>query len=88
LAGVLEREKFRRWVSTTDAEQFVQAVAGKAELHPDMPPPRPVTRDPDDDYLVALADTAGALLVTGDADLLDADLDPPALTPRALLDLL
>jgi len=35
-----------------------------------------------------LADTAGALLVTGDADLLDADLDPPALTPRALLDLL
>jgi putative PIN family toxin of toxin-antitoxin system len=88
LAGVLEREKFRRWVSTTDAEQFVQAVAGKAELHPDMHPPRPVTRDPDDDYLVALADTAGALLVTGDADLLDADLDPPALTPRALLDLL
>jgi hypothetical protein len=32
--------------------------------------------------------SCGARLVIGDADLMDADLDPPALNPRALLELL
>jgi predicted nucleic acid-binding protein len=32
------------------------------------------TRDPDDDYLVALAGHAQAILVSGDRDLLDATL--------------
>jgi hypothetical protein len=37
---------------------------------------------------VALSVSCGARLVTGDADLMDADLDRPALNPRALLELL
>lgn len=46
------------------------------------------SRDPDDDYLVALALAAqAAALVTGDRDLLHM-IDPPlpVLTPRAFLD--
>jgi uncharacterized protein len=46
--------------------------------------PPAVVRDPRDDYLVALARSAGAdAVVTGDRDLLDqAGLEPPAITPR------
>lgn len=88
LAAVLAREKFRRWLRLADALAFVEALGGKAELHPDPGPPSRGVRDPDDDYLVALAEVAGAVLVTGDNDLLDAALDPPAITPRGLLEAL
>jgi len=37
---------------------------------------------------VALGDAAGTAIVTGDADLLDAGIDPPAITPRNLIDAL
>ena len=86
LTSVLARPKFRRWVSLSDVEEFASAVAAKAELHADVPRPPRASRDPDDDYLVALCESTGAQLVTGDADLLNADLDPPALSPRAQLD--
>src|SRR5262249_39773113 len=43
-------------------------------------------RDPNDDYLVALAEAADAVIVTGDSDLLHADLPLPVTTPRELLD--
>ncbi len=51
---------------------------------------RIVRRDPEDDYLVALARAAAAhLIVTGDRHLLDlADLDPPALDPGRFVGLL
>ena len=48
------------------------------------------TRDPDDDYLVALAQQHQAdYIVTGDKDLLEWDDQvPPAITPAAFEDLL
>lgn len=47
-----------------------------------------ISRDPDDDYLVALVTDSGAdRLVSGDGDLLAlAAHDPRILSPRMLLD--
>jgi len=47
-------------------------------------------RDPDDDYLVALARECGAeAIVSGDKDLLDhPDLEPPVINPRDACELL
>jgi putative PIN family toxin of toxin-antitoxin system len=85
LTAVLVRPKFRRWISVADAVAFVETLGGHADLHPDSASPAPRVRDPDDDYLVALAEATGAVIVTGDADLLDADLKPPAITPADLV---
>lgn len=85
LASVLIRPKFRRWLSVADAVAFVDALGGHAVLYPEFGPPAPRVRDPDDDYLVALAEAAQATIITGDSDLLDADLAPPAITPYELL---
>lgn len=45
-----------------------------------------MTRDPDDDYVVALATGEGAeAIVIGDGDLQALDIQPPVVTPRAFL---
>lgn len=85
LTAVLIRPKFRRWVSVTGAVAFVECLGGYADVRPDPGPSASRVRDPNDDYLVSLAETAGAVIVTGNADLLDADLGTPAITPRDLL---
>ncbi|MGH9292661.1 MAG: putative toxin-antitoxin system toxin component, PIN family [Acidimicrobiales bacterium] len=85
LAGVLERPKFRRYATLEEARAFVVEVAryGESLSDPTVPLP-PASRDPNDDYLVALAKTAVACaLVSGDHDLTEMpDANPPALTPR------
>ena len=86
LAGVLVRPKLRRWITLDDAAALVEALSREADLRPDPGPPSTRVSDPDDDYLVALAEATGSLLVTGDDDLLKADLTPPAITPRAMID--
>ncbi|WP_264077921.1 putative toxin-antitoxin system toxin component, PIN family [Mycobacterium marseillense] len=85
LAAVLIRPKFRRWISVADAIAFVESLGGHADLRDDPGPPEKRVRDPNDDYLVALADTANAVIVTGDDDLLSAEIEPPAITPAQLL---
>jgi hypothetical protein len=68
--------------------RLVSQLADLADLVDD-PDHRPaVTRDPDDDYLVALAEAARVdALVAGDKDLLDAQPPTvPVLSPRAFLD--
>lgn len=85
LTAVLIRPKFRRWVSVADAVAFVETLGGHADLQEDPGPAAARTRDPDDDYLVTLAEATGAVIVTGDADILDAELNPPATTPADLL---
>jgi uncharacterized protein len=90
LRDVLDRPRFRRWISTTIARRFVDGLADDALLLDDAPAPQGVSPDPDDDYLIALARAAGAdYLVSGDRHLLDlTDPDPPVLTPRQFLELL
>jgi putative PIN family toxin of toxin-antitoxin system len=71
LLGVLQREKFRGYVTIDEAEQYVAGLASIAEARPDPTVEAPISRDPKDDYLVALARESSAdALVTGDADLL------------------
>jgi putative PIN family toxin of toxin-antitoxin system len=89
LADVLTRPKFRRYLSIEDARRFVDAVRALAVLVDDSPEEAdPITDDPDDDFLVLLAEVAGAdVLVSGDPDL--TALQRPGLvvmTPRSFLE--
>lgn len=84
LGGVLERDKFRRHATIDEARAFVAEVARRARRVPDPTEVVPVSRDPSDDYLFALAQvTECRAVVSGDRDLTDID-DPPVavLTPR------
>ncbi|GJF18024.1 hypothetical protein NGTWS1803_36590 [Mycolicibacterium cyprinidarum] len=85
LAAVLIRPKFRRWISIADAVAFVESLGGNADLRDDPGPPKVRVRDPNDDYLVALAEAAGATIVTGDGDLLSAEIGPSTITPAQLV---
>jgi putative PIN family toxin of toxin-antitoxin system len=85
---VLGREALRRWVTPDEARRFLTELDSLVELVPDAPRPwAAVTRDPGDDYLVALARAAGAdALVSGDRDLTSlVGLVPPVMTPAAFL---
>ncbi len=86
LAGVLARPKLHRWITVDDAVALVDALGQDADLRPDPGAPPQRVRDPDDDYLVALAEATGAVIVTGDGDLLETQLTPPAITDRALIE--
>ncbi len=73
VAGVLARPKFQPYVTPEEVAHFLDMLRGEAEVHPDPASVERVTRDPDDDYLVALANAAGAVLVSSDRDVLEAD---------------
>jgi hypothetical protein len=87
---VLARPKFRSAVSAARADRFVEALTRDCLSVPDKPHPDAVSRDPEDDYLVALAREASAhILVSGDAHLLELDLpDLRIVSPREFLELL
>ena len=89
LSDVPARPKFRRHLSIKDAHQFVDAIRNLAIIVDDPPEEDdPITGDPDDDFLVLLAEAAGAdVLVSGDPDL--TTVQRPGLvvmTPRAFLE--
>jgi putative PIN family toxin of toxin-antitoxin system len=89
VASVLGRDRLRRYLSIEEARRFVADLAGVMTLAADPPPPYPaVCRDPDDDYLVALARAAVVdALVTGDRDLLELeDIGVAVITPRELVE--
>ena len=88
---MLRRDKFRRWLSTSEAAQFVAAIRILADIVPDPPAAsNRETADPKDEFLVALARGAGVVaLISGAPDLTDlVSLDPPVQTPAAFLDYL
>jgi len=73
LANVLGRRKFerRQHDAGLTAEALVQDYARLAEVVESAPLPQPVSRDPDDDQVLACAIAAHAnLIVSGDDDLL------------------
>ena len=80
----LEGSYFRERLRAEDREAVLTAPERIALLHDDPASPPAVLRDPDDDYLLALAVDAGAeAIVTGDRDLLDhPGLRPDPITAR------
>ncbi len=79
-----EGSYFRDRLSAEDREAVLTGLERIALMRADPASAPAVLRDPDDDYLVALAIDADAeAIVTGDHDLLDhTGLKPEAITPR------
>lgn len=86
LEGVLRRDKFRRYVdldAVSDYLDLLRRVAVGA-LDPEGPPPLR-SPDPDDDYLITLAHSQNAVLVSGDSDLLELAGGAPICSPADFL---
>jgi putative PIN family toxin of toxin-antitoxin system len=87
VAGVLGRPKFGRYVTPEEVADFLDLLRNDAVVHPDPAVIERATRDPHDDYLVALARAARAVLVSSDRDVLEADIgDLEVLNVREFLD--
>jgi hypothetical protein len=85
LEEVLGREKFRRYVDLGTVRDYIDLLRreGLAAADPEGPPPLR-SADPDDDYLIALAHSQNAVLVSGDSHLLDLAGGAPILSPADL----
>ena len=82
LERALAYPKLRKRIPPEKAAAFANWVRDHGTLAEDPAGPPPVgSRDPDDDYLLALAISRRAYLVTGDQDLLVLSDDLPILSP-------
>ncbi len=87
LSRVLRYPKLRPYIDANDADAMIAALRADAivrEQPRDMPGLR--SRDPDDDYLIALAAASGSALVSGDRDLLALSGGLPIFTPAQFLE--
>lgn len=90
LRNVLLREKFRRYATAWEVAEFVAGLREKGVMAEEGTV-EPVSRDPKDDYLLALARASGAdFLISGDQHLhaLEGQGLPRAITPRDFVDFL
>jgi uncharacterized protein len=86
LEGVLHREKFRRYVDLETVAAYLELLRRAATLAPDPKDPPPIRcADPDDDYLIALAHSENAILVSGDKHLLGLADEAPIQSPATFL---
>jgi putative PIN family toxin of toxin-antitoxin system len=89
LARALSYPKLRRRISEEDGNSVIQWISASATMarDPGSPPPVRAT-DPGDDYLIALAWAESAVLVSGDAHLLELSGEMPVYPPQKFLELL
>ena len=85
LERALAYPKVRARVTEGDAHAFVEVLRRGAHAAEDPPSPPNRSADPGDDYLLALAETERALLVSGDRHLLDLSGTLPVQSPRDFL---
>lgn len=89
LRRALAYPKLRELIRPEEADRLLDALRAGATMAEDPEEPHDVrSRDPNDDYLIALAAAWGAMLVTGDSDLLDLMQRAPIRSPREALELL
>jgi putative PIN family toxin of toxin-antitoxin system len=87
LESVLRREKFRRYVDLDGVRAYLDLLRRDAQLAADPETPPPIRcKDPDDDYLIALAHSQNAALVSGDGDLLELAKEIPVFSPTEFLE--
>jgi putative PIN family toxin of toxin-antitoxin system len=83
---VLHREKFQRYVDLDVVDQYIELLRRDAAMATDPAEPPPIRcADPDDDYLIALAHSRSAALVSGDGQLLELAGRIPVFTPSEFL---
>jgi putative PIN family toxin of toxin-antitoxin system len=86
LERALAYPKLRKRIAAEDAARVVEWLGRSATVAEDPAGPPPLrSPDPGDDYLLALAATARAGLVTGDRHLLSLDAALPIFAPAELL---
>ena len=90
LLGELEKAfaypKLSKHIHHDEAAAFLDLLSRSAELVDDPELlPSVSSPDPDDTYLIALAETSRAVLVSGDQDLLSLSTLIPVFSPRAFL---
>jgi putative PIN family toxin of toxin-antitoxin system len=78
--------KLRRRIELSEAAEFITLLRRGAQLRDDpAQPPAIRSTDPGDDYLIALAQDAQAMLVSGDRHLLTLAGQLPILSPADFL---
>ncbi len=82
LERALAYPKLRARITASQASEFVALLLHSAILAPDPPAPRHRSADPGDDYLIALAESERAVLVSSDQHLLALADDLPIETAR------
>jgi putative PIN family toxin of toxin-antitoxin system len=85
LHRALRYRRLRRHIAEADGDAFIELLRSMALPGVDVARPDPVSRDPGDDYLVALARRSNSVLVTGDDDLLDLARELPIRSPSQFL---
>lgn len=86
LEAVLRREKFRRYVDLDGVAAYLDLLRRDAQLAADPEAAPPIRcADPDDDYLIALAHSQSAALVSRDSDLLELAGEIPVFSPAEFL---
>jgi putative PIN family toxin of toxin-antitoxin system len=88
LERALAYPKLRARIAPEDAAEFVSFL-GRAAMHvPDPPAPPRRSRDPGDDYLLVLAESESAIVVSGDEHLLELADRLPIRSARVFLEML
>ncbi len=86
LEQALAYPKLRDRVTAIEADEFVTLLRQGAIIAPDPATAGHRSADPGDDYLLALAETERAMLVSGDQHLLALADELPIWSARAFLD--
>ncbi len=86
LERALAYPKLRRRIPADEAAEFLSLLGFEAIATADPPAGAHRSADPGDDYLLALAECARAVLVSGDQHLLELADNLPIETARAFLD--
>lgn len=86
LRRTLTYPKLAKHIHADEAAALLSLLQDEAlVLRDPQVPPSTASSDPDDNYLIALAEQSRSLLVSGDSDLLDLADQIPVYSPREFL---